>query len=95
LDSYLKDVSNDMFLVLYNLLFIQSFGLKYLVALYTKRREYLVFIFMYTGAFLLPSLIFLHTISLTHPCGNTNELNSTKARIYNIKYKLIGASQII
>jgi hypothetical protein len=41
LDSYLKDVSNNMFLVSYNLYFVdqiisQSFASKYLVALYIK-----------------------------------------------------------
>jgi hypothetical protein len=43
-----KDVSNDMFLVLYNLTFIdqivkQSFGSEYLVALYIKTEGVLLY----------------------------------------------------
>jgi hypothetical protein len=54
----------------------------------TKKKRFLVFYFAYTASFLIPCFVFLYTISLTHPCGNADGLNSTKARIYNITIQI-------
>jgi hypothetical protein len=46
------------------------------------------FHFVFTISVLIPYFVFLYAISLTHPWGNRDGLNSSKARSYNIRIQI-------